>query len=139
MHSYPLTILEKHLDTFGHVNNATYLELFEEARWDWITKGGYGMEHIKKTGQGPTILEITMSFKRELLLRQEVVIRSRMTAYEKKVGILLQEIYFDDTLCTRCNMLVALFDTHMRKLIQPTEAWLKALGIPEFPFKEKSD
>ncbi len=32
-HEYHLLILEKHLDTFGHVNNASYLEILEEARW----------------------------------------------------------------------------------------------------------
>ena len=32
--TYPLLIKETYLDTFGHVNNATYLTLFEEARWD---------------------------------------------------------------------------------------------------------
>ena len=43
---YPLTILEKHLDSFGHVNNATYLHLYEEARWDFITKRGFGLARV---------------------------------------------------------------------------------------------
>ena len=34
---YHTQIKEKDLDTLGHVNNAKYLELFEEARWDFIT------------------------------------------------------------------------------------------------------
>ena len=32
MHTYKLRIIETHLDMFGHVNNATYLQIFEEAR-----------------------------------------------------------------------------------------------------------
>ena len=43
-HEYPMTILEHHLDTFGHVNNAMYLQLFETARWQWITDGGDGFD-----------------------------------------------------------------------------------------------
>ena len=37
IYEYEKTILEQHLDTFGHVNNAAYLVLYEEARWDFIT------------------------------------------------------------------------------------------------------
>ena len=44
--SYPLIIKEMDLDTFGHVNNARYLTLFEDARWDLITKNGYGLKKI---------------------------------------------------------------------------------------------
>ena len=40
---YYLIIRESHLDTFGHLNNATYLQLFEEARWDYITNRGFGV------------------------------------------------------------------------------------------------
>jgi thioesterase III len=28
-----ILIREEHLDTFGHVNNARYLEIFGQARW----------------------------------------------------------------------------------------------------------
>ena len=41
---YPLTIKEFHLDTFGHVNNATYLQIYEEARWEFINQNGYATE-----------------------------------------------------------------------------------------------
>ncbi len=45
-------IREQHLDTFGHVNNARYLELFEQARWDFITDNGFGLEQVKASGTG---------------------------------------------------------------------------------------
>jgi acyl-CoA thioester hydrolase len=49
IHTYPLTIKETYLDTFGHVNNAMYLALLEEARWDLITTNGYGLKIIQVT------------------------------------------------------------------------------------------
>src|SRR5690606_13293796 len=57
MHEYPLLIVESHLDTFGHINHATYLQIFEEARWDLITARGYGLEKIRESRLGPVILE----------------------------------------------------------------------------------
>ena len=47
---YPLVILERHLDMLGHVNNATYLEIFEEARWDFIERRGHGLKNIMASG-----------------------------------------------------------------------------------------
>ena len=43
-----IVIREEHLDTFGHVNNARYLEIFEQARWDFITDNGFGLDYIEQ-------------------------------------------------------------------------------------------
>ena len=50
---YPVQIGESHLDTFGHVNNAKYLEIFEDARWELISKNGYGLEEVHRRKIGP--------------------------------------------------------------------------------------
>ena len=65
-YEYNFMVLEAHLDTFGHVNNATYLQLYEEARWDFITNNGYGLDRVKETGIGPIIVEVNLTFKKEL-------------------------------------------------------------------------
>ena len=72
VHEYELLIHEAHLDTFGHVNNAKYLEVLEEARWDFITRNGYGLDEVVRTRIGPTILEINLRFQREIKNRQRV-------------------------------------------------------------------
>ena len=46
---YETLIRESHLDTFGHVNNATYLQLYEEARWELITRNGYGLAKVRES------------------------------------------------------------------------------------------
>ncbi len=76
MHSYQVTIHEAHLDTFGHVNNAKYLELYEQARWDLITNNGYGLDEIKKLKIGPVVLEVNLNFKREITNREVITIES---------------------------------------------------------------
>lgn len=127
--TYPLVIKEHHLDTFGHVNNATYLNLLEEARWELITEQGYGLKKIQQSGLGPTILEITLKFYHELRLRESIVISSQLTDYDKKVGTIVQQIHRDDQLCCEAKMLVGLFDLHKRKLVTPSDEWLSALGV----------
>lgn len=129
--SYPLIIKEIHLDTFGHVNNATYLTLFEEARWDFITKNGYGLNKIRETGIGPTILEIKLTFLKELRLREEIIIETQMISYEKKIGKLSQKMIRDGEVCCDANFILGLFSLSKRKLIPPTAEWLYAIGFEE--------
>jgi acyl-CoA thioester hydrolase len=130
VHSYEVLIIERHLDTFGHVNNATYLDLFEAARWDWITGNGFGLEQIRERQQGPTILEITLRFKRELRNRQRITIRSWVESYQGKVGTVVQEMRDDaGELCCEGRFLCGLFDLKTRRLIAPTDEWLVAIGL----------
>jgi YbgC/YbaW family acyl-CoA thioester hydrolase len=136
VHEYEVLIREAHLDTFGHVNNATYLQLFEEARWDWITGGGYGLATIRETRQGPTILECSLQFRREVTNRQQLRIRSWVASYVGKVAEVHQELWrqpedgAEPTLCCNAKFVMALFDLEARKLIPPTPAWLACLGYP---------
>jgi thioesterase-3 len=126
---YPLLIIERHLDTFGHVNNATYLQILEEARWELITARGYGLQKIKETGLGPTILECNIKFMKELRLRQEIVIETQTISAEGKIGKLGQAIYNGNgDLCCEAIFTIALFDTNARKLVLPTPEWLYAIG-----------
>jgi thioesterase-3 len=129
---YPLVIREGHLDTFGHVNNATYLQILEEARWEFITAGGFGLRHIQKIGLGPVVLEWNMKFIKEIRLREKISIESETLSYDKKIGVLRQDIYNEkNELCFEGRMTFGLFDTRERKLVLPTPEWLKAIGLVE--------
>lgn len=128
--SYPLLIREHHLDTFGHVNNATYLEILEEARWEFIDSRGFGMKYIQQHGMGPTILEWQIKFLKEIVLREEIIIKSQTVSYEKKVGILKQAIFnAKGELCCEAEMKFGLFDMRQRKLVLPTPEWMHAIGL----------
>src|SRR4051812_43474242 len=89
---YPFTVLETHLDAFAHMNNATYLVLFEEARWDMLNQRNYGVQRIFETQISPIILELNIRYKRELRLRQKIVIETQILSYTGKIGKLLQEM-----------------------------------------------
>lgn len=129
-HVYKMKVLEGHLDSFGHMNNATYLEILEEARWDLITNRGYGYKEIHKTKIGPVILEVNLKFRKELKLREDIVIETHMLNYDKRVGTILQEIKgMDGDIRAVAEFKVALFDMKERKIIAPTEEWLHAIGM----------
>ena len=125
-----IVIREEHLDTFGHVNNARYLEIFEQARWDLITDNGFGLDHVRKTGTGPVVLEVTLKFLREVTNRQHMTIRSSIDSYEGKIGRMTQLMLDDqDRVCCEAKLVIGQWDTKTRKLIEPTPDWRKAIGI----------
>jgi YbgC/YbaW family acyl-CoA thioester hydrolase len=125
---YPLIIKEAYLDVFGHVNNAMYLTLFEEARWDFLTKKGYGLQKILATNLGPVVLEIKISYLKELRLREEVVIETKILSYEKMIGKLIQRMLRDNEECCTVQLSFGLFDLKERKLVPPSLDWVRALG-----------
>lgn len=129
-YDYKVLIRESHLDTFGHVNNAVYLTLFEEARWEFISMNGYGLKRIQETKQGPVVLDVTVKFLKELRLREEITIRSETVNYKGKVGQIKQQMLKPDgTVACEALFTFGLFDTQARKLIDPTDEWKKAVGF----------
>jgi len=130
IHEKTVLISEAHLDSFGHLNNARYLELFEQARWDLITGRGFGIDTIRQTGTGPVVLEVTARFLRELAPRESIVIRSQLLSYERKIGKLNQQmVKVDGTVACEAVFTFALFDMTRRKLIEPSPAWAYAVGV----------
>lgn len=126
---YPLVIKEHHLDTFGHVNNAVYLALLEEARWEIVSAGGFDLKTIHELQIGPIILGCEIKFLKELRLREEVVIASQMLSYKKKIGRMHQTILnTKDEVCTDAILTFGLFDMKARKLLSPSDEWLQAVG-----------
>lgn len=133
-HEYELFIQESHLDTFGHVNNATYLQIFEEARWDLIDGRGYGIEKIRQTRLGPVILEAHVKFRREIQNRTRVVVRSELVSYTGKIGKLRQRVYKrgdKEEMACDAVFTIALWDIDARKLVAPTPEWAHAVMLGE--------
>lgn len=131
MHKYQLLVQEFHLDTFGHINNATYLQIYEQARWDLITNNGYGVPEIQKAGKSPIILEVNLKFLKEIRLRETISVTTELVNYKGKIGQLLQKMVKQDgDVASEALFTFGLFDLSSRKLIEPTSEWKKAVGLP---------
>ena len=133
IHEYRTLVRERLLDTFGHVNNAQYLVLFEEARWDMITSRGYGLEMVHQSQIGTVVLDCTVRFKRELKLREEIRIQTQVVSMSKKILILKHLLLKEDgELAAEASFTMGCFDLKARKLCTPTPEWLAAItGLPK--------
>ena len=128
--TYEVTIKEFHLDSYGHVNNAAYLTLYEEARWELITQRGYGFSKVHETKQGPVILDVQLKFLKELKLREKIKITVESVAVSSKISKIKQQMIKENgEVASEAEMTVAFFDLLNRKIIPATPAWLQALGL----------
>lgn len=128
--NYKIIIKESHIDSYGHLNNATYLALFEEARWEMVTPKGFGFFQVHEVKQGPVLLEVNLKFLKEILLREEITIESELISYKGKIGQLVQRmVKSDGVVACEAQMTFGLFDMNLRKLIEPTAEWKKALNM----------
>ena len=128
--SYEFTVDQDLLDEYGHVNNAKYLNLYEEARWDILDQSGYGQEMVRKSRKGPVILEVNVRFSRELLPGQRIRIETSSRRKNEKI------FFFDQVMineegkeASSAVFTAALFDLEKRKMVTPGEDWLKAFGF----------
>jgi thioesterase-3 len=80
-----------HLDVYGHVNNARYLEFLEEARWSFI-EGKIDLPTWKKLGFIFTVVKITINYRRAASLGDVLDVRTGLENVGSKSGIVRQEI-----------------------------------------------
>ena len=133
---YEIVIKECHLDSFGHVNNAVYVQLYEEARWDFITKNGFGLEVIQRDQVGPVLLDLQVKFRREIKNREVIKIQSQTREIlSSKMMVLDQKmIKADGKIASEAVFTVGFFDMKQRKLIEANPNWLKAVGVKPSSF-----
>lgn len=130
MDSLQVTIAPRHIDGFGHVNNAAYLTLYEEARWKLIADKGFSLAEIQKNQLGPVVLEANVKFLRELKEGDVITITTTVLSYEGKIAKMQQQmIKADGTVASDAVFVFGLFDLARRKLIDPTPEWTRAIGL----------
>jgi YbgC/YbaW family acyl-CoA thioester hydrolase len=130
VHEFRVQIREHHLDTFGHVNNAAYMQIFEDARWEVITENGYGLKEVAASKIGPTILESHLKFRREIKNRETIVVRTWVSGHSGKITTLRQVMVNEkgEEACV-ADFVSGLFDMNTRRLVEPSPEWMKAIGL----------
>ncbi|MBE9610430.1 acyl-CoA thioesterase [Chitinilyticum piscinae] len=80
-----------HLDLYGHVNNARYLEFLEEARWNFLEDAGslaWFMEH----GYSLVISRIAIDYLRPATMGDELLIETTLAGLAARSGHIHQTI-----------------------------------------------
>ena len=63
------------LDSYGHINNAVYLNYFEHARWEFFRTLNF-YDFLKKRDNLPVVTDVHIRYQREIKLFDELMIES---------------------------------------------------------------
>jgi len=74
---YYFTVRGYELDSYGHVNNAVYLNYIEQATWE-ILRRTDTLSHFQDNGVVPVVIEINIRYIRETKIFDELVIKSKI-------------------------------------------------------------
>ena len=84
-----LSIRSYHLDGYGHVNNARYLEFLEEARWAWFEAAGL----LPLLGDTQLVVSrIDIRYRRGATEGDRLDIRSRLKEIQPRRILIFQSI-----------------------------------------------
>ena len=81
IYQYEIQVRGYELDSFGHVNNAVYLNYLEEARWN-ILKDKNIWEYFYKHNQFLVVAEATIRYSKELKLFDQLIIQTTLQKEE---------------------------------------------------------
>ena len=71
------------LDSYGHVNNAVYLNYTEQARWELFRELGL-LDEIIASGKKIVIVENTIKYIRQVRIFDEIKVESQMEKSAQK-------------------------------------------------------
>ncbi len=104
MFNYKLNVRGYELDSYGHVNNAVYLNYFEQARWEIFRQLDL-TDYFRDNKLFLVVTEIKARYSNEAKLFDELLIRTKV---EKEAPYLVfyQKMYFGDSKVKSCSAII---------------------------------
>ncbi len=75
---YFVSVRGYELDSFGHLNNAVYLNYIEQAQWEILKKTGT-LGHFNEREIIPAIIETNIRYIREAKIFDELVVKTMIS------------------------------------------------------------
>ncbi len=90
-HKTDFNIRTFHTDAFGHVNNARYLELLEEARWQYAEAIGL-IDLLKSSSLGFIIMDLKIKFRSPVQEGDSICVTTQLVTLGTASGEVLQTV-----------------------------------------------
>ena len=117
-----------HLDLYGHVNNARYLEFLEEGRWSYYEKR-VNRDEVHKRGLGMVVVNNNINYKYPARLHDVLEIHTDLEKIGNKSITFAQKIFLKgtDTLVIDASVIFVILDMKSGKAIEIDEDMKKYL------------
>lgn len=98
-------------DSYGHVNNANYLNYLEFARYELLKDIGFDYPRAIKSGYGVYVARIEIDYKKPALADERLLIKTWPIKKGVVSGIMAQEIRRDQDLLVEAKVTWAFVDS----------------------------
>jgi len=95
-HTIRIRVRGYHLDVYGHVNNARYLEFLEEARWSFV-EASRPLAWWHDQGLAFVVASIAINYRRPAGLGTELAIETRLARVGGRSAIIHQDVIRTDS------------------------------------------
>lgn len=106
-----------HLDLYGHVNNARYLEFLEEGRWNFLEEVGE-LERISQSQVGMVVVNININYRYAARMNERLLVHTWMSELKERSAVMKQRIVLKDapeTLVVDADITFVIVDKHSGK------------------------
>ena len=129
-----LQVQSTHVDLFGHVNHARYLEFMEWGRFAWSAHHGFPITQMVEEGYGPAIIKAEIRWRRECRFGDTLRVTVQPVSARRGIGRLYQEIWRGTELVCDAELTFVMFDLRKRQARELPEVFLRLLkDSPDSP------
>jgi len=98
-------------DSYGHVNNANYLNYLEFARYEFLRDVGFDYLAMIKAGYGVYVARIEIDYKKPAVTDDDLLIKSWPIKKGAVSGVLTQQIWRGEDLLVEAKVTWAFVDS----------------------------
>ena len=115
-----------HLDGYGHVNNARYLEFLEEARWDFLDKQPE-FSNIIQQNLNFVVVNININYRNPARMGDKLLVTTYLNKIGNTSGVIHQEVTSLDQSLNYADADITFVLLNGAGKIQPMKGELKEL------------
>lgn len=108
-----------HLDLYGHVNNARYLEFLEEARWTYFEERA-DLPWFLNSGLALVVVNINIDYRFPATMNHQLVIETSVKSIGRRSAVMHQCVKLDghDKVVAEADVTFAVFDAKQGKAVE---------------------
>nr|WP_281269938.1 thioesterase family protein [Crenobacter cavernae] len=108
-----------HLDLYGHVNNARYLEFLEEARWTFFEEHG-DLPWFLSSGLALVVVNINIDYRRPALMNEELAVSSGVKSIGRRSAVIHQRVMLagTGTVVAEADVTFVVFDGKLGRAVE---------------------
>jgi thioesterase-3 len=138
-HQTAIKVRGYHLDLYGHVNNARYLELLEEARWTFFEQHG-DLPWFLSSGLALVVVNINIDYRHPATMNDQLVIETGVKSISRRSAVMHQcvKLQGSDKVVAEADVTFCVFDAKEGKAVELSGRLLELLQAMQEETEQQS-